>query len=98
MRSAIILSLTLALAAPAMSQTAGDVFTSEGLKGFSNSQQAIGEALLRAGVPEDCLLQLTMNSVRQISAIVATGEETDREIKTQIERILANTCGELDLN
>ena len=92
----LVLALALssfALAGAVSAQTAGDVLEAEGRAGFTNIQRAIGEELIRQGVPQSCMEQIPMAAVGQISAIVASGLDGDKE--GQIEAIIERVCGEL---
>lgn len=82
----------LGSASVAGAETAADRFEAEGLSGFSNLQQAIGRELMRHGVPESCLMQLSMDEVGEISAIAAGGSADDADTRTAIKRVIEDSC------
>ena len=93
-RFTIVAALCLT-ATGAAAQTAGDVLEAEGFEGFSNLEQSIGVALLRGGYPEECLEMVPMGTVRQIAALV-TSEGDTPEIRSRIDVLLEDACGNLD--
>lgn len=90
-----VAAIAILAASGTTAQTAQETMDTEGLSGFTNLEVALGREIARAGVPEECMGQMPMSVVRQISALAVTEGDTE-ETRDKVKLMIEEVCGNLD--
>ena len=81
----------LALTTAAQAQTYGDKLYEEGALTLSNMETHIRDILVDAGVPEDCLLKLSLSDAAEFNRIINSDANIDGK-RRQAKIILDRAC------